>query len=183
MEFEHSISAAIIRLRQALDDSPDNPCYIETLARRGYRLLPAVEWMGGRAADISADLKRDADSARSAAIAPGLDSAQQATEGAIIAPRPGARSRWPVVALCASMTVLVIAAGWTLLNRYRNQHLPTPRVVPFTGLSGLESLSAFYTRRQSVSVRFERRPRGCVAHLREADRCGDAVAAHQQHEI
>jgi len=143
VEFEHSISAAINRLRQALDDSADNPCYIETLARRGYRLLPAVEWMAGRAADISADLKRDADSARSAAIAPGLDSAQQATEGAIIAPRPGARSRWPVVALCASMTVLVIAAGWTLLNRYRNQHLPTPRVVPFTGLSGLESLSAF----------------------------------------
>src|SRR5215470_19033082 len=88
VEFEHSISAAMNRLRQALGDSADNPRYIETLARRGYRLLVSVEWAGGGAADIRAYLKRDADSARTAATAPGLDSAQQATEGAIIAPRP-----------------------------------------------------------------------------------------------
>ena len=47
VEFEHSISAAMNRLRQALGDSADNPRYIETLARRGYRLLVAVEWVGG----------------------------------------------------------------------------------------------------------------------------------------
>jgi len=46
VEFEHSISAAMNRLRQALGDSADNPRYIETLARRGYRLLVPVEWMG-----------------------------------------------------------------------------------------------------------------------------------------
>ena len=45
MEFEHSISAAVNRLRQALGDSAENPCYIETLARRGYRLLVPVEWV------------------------------------------------------------------------------------------------------------------------------------------
>ena len=44
VEFEHSISAAINRLRQALADSADNPKYIETLARRGYRWMVAVEW-------------------------------------------------------------------------------------------------------------------------------------------
>src|SRR5262249_59037882 len=33
------------RLRQALGDSADNPPYIETLARRGYRLLVPVEWV------------------------------------------------------------------------------------------------------------------------------------------
>src|SRR6516162_7146055 len=46
VEFEHSISAAMNRLRQALGDSADNPRYIETLARRGYRLLVPVEWVG-----------------------------------------------------------------------------------------------------------------------------------------
>ena len=46
VEFEHSISAAMNRLRQALGDSADNPRYIETLARRGYRLLVPVEWIG-----------------------------------------------------------------------------------------------------------------------------------------
>jgi len=34
------------RLRQALGDSADHPRYIETLARRGYRLLVQVEWVG-----------------------------------------------------------------------------------------------------------------------------------------
>jgi DNA-binding winged helix-turn-helix (wHTH) protein len=45
VEFEHSISAAMNRLRQALGDSADNPRYIETLARRGYRLMAPVEWV------------------------------------------------------------------------------------------------------------------------------------------
>src|SRR6516162_7845400 len=44
VEFEHSISAAMNRLRQALGDSGDNPRYIETLARRGYRWIVPVEW-------------------------------------------------------------------------------------------------------------------------------------------
>jgi DNA-binding winged helix-turn-helix (wHTH) protein len=37
VEFDHSINAAMKRLRQALGDSVENPRYIETLARRGYR--------------------------------------------------------------------------------------------------------------------------------------------------
>src|SRR5262250_211547 len=45
VEFEHSISAAMNRLCQALGDSADNPRFIETLARRGYRLLVPVEWV------------------------------------------------------------------------------------------------------------------------------------------
>jgi len=45
VEFEHSISAAMNRLRQALGDSGDKPRYIETLARRGYRWMVPVEWV------------------------------------------------------------------------------------------------------------------------------------------
>ncbi len=45
VEFDHSINAAIRNLRRALDDSADEPKYIETLARRGYRLMVAVEWV------------------------------------------------------------------------------------------------------------------------------------------
>jgi len=44
VEFEHSISAAMNRLRRALGDSPENPQFIETLAGRGYRLKAPVEW-------------------------------------------------------------------------------------------------------------------------------------------
>jgi len=43
VEFDHSINAAIKNLRRALGDSADDPKYIETLARRGYRLMvPAI---------------------------------------------------------------------------------------------------------------------------------------------
>ena len=43
VEFDHSIHTAIKKLRQALGDSADNPQYVETVARRGYRLKVAVE--------------------------------------------------------------------------------------------------------------------------------------------
>src|SRR6266576_1429286 len=43
VDFDRSINATIKTLRRALGDSADNPRYIETLARRGYRLMPSVE--------------------------------------------------------------------------------------------------------------------------------------------
>jgi DNA-binding winged helix-turn-helix (wHTH) protein len=42
VDFEHSLNAAVKRLRAALNDSHDKPRYIETLARRGYRLVAPV---------------------------------------------------------------------------------------------------------------------------------------------
>jgi len=43
VEFDHSINAAIKRLRQALGDTAETPRFIETLPRRGYRFLYPVE--------------------------------------------------------------------------------------------------------------------------------------------
>jgi DNA-binding winged helix-turn-helix (wHTH) protein len=45
VDFDHSINATIKMLRRALGDSADNPQYIGTLSRRGYRLLAAIEWL------------------------------------------------------------------------------------------------------------------------------------------
>jgi serine/threonine protein kinase len=45
VDFDHSINATIKALRRALGDSADNPRYIETLARRGYRFLVTTEWL------------------------------------------------------------------------------------------------------------------------------------------
>jgi hypothetical protein len=44
VEFENSINAAIMKLRLALGDSADQPRYVETLARRGYRWMSPVDW-------------------------------------------------------------------------------------------------------------------------------------------
>ncbi|MGB8732884.1 MAG: protein kinase [Candidatus Sulfotelmatobacter sp.] len=45
VDFDHSINAAMKTLRRALGDSADNPRYIETLARRGYRLMVMTEYL------------------------------------------------------------------------------------------------------------------------------------------
>jgi len=39
VDFDHSLNAAVKRLRDALDDSAENPRFIETLSRRGYRFI------------------------------------------------------------------------------------------------------------------------------------------------
>src|SRR5712671_2303852 len=43
VEFEHSINAAMNRLRAALGDSAEEPRFVETLPRRGYRFIFPVE--------------------------------------------------------------------------------------------------------------------------------------------
>jgi TolB-like protein/DNA-binding winged helix-turn-helix (wHTH) protein/Flp pilus assembly protein TadD len=42
VEFEHSLNAAVKRLREALGDSAENPKFVETLPRHGYRLIAPV---------------------------------------------------------------------------------------------------------------------------------------------
>ena len=44
VDFDHSLNTAVRKLREALDDSAENPRFIETLARRGYRFIAPVSW-------------------------------------------------------------------------------------------------------------------------------------------
>lgn len=43
VDFDHGLHSAIKRLRDALGDSADNPRFIETLSRRGYRFIAPVK--------------------------------------------------------------------------------------------------------------------------------------------
>jgi len=43
VDFEHSLATAIKKLREALGDSADNPRFVETLPRRGYRFIAPVD--------------------------------------------------------------------------------------------------------------------------------------------
>jgi DNA-binding winged helix-turn-helix (wHTH) protein/tetratricopeptide (TPR) repeat protein len=45
VDFDHSINVAVATIRRALGDSASQPLYIETVARRGYRLVVPVEWV------------------------------------------------------------------------------------------------------------------------------------------
>jgi len=43
VDFEHGLNAVVNRLREVLGDSPENPHFIETVPRRGYRWMLPVE--------------------------------------------------------------------------------------------------------------------------------------------
>jgi Tol biopolymer transport system component/DNA-binding winged helix-turn-helix (wHTH) protein len=44
VDFEHSVNTAVKKLRKALEDSVQNPKFIETVPKVGYRFLVPVEW-------------------------------------------------------------------------------------------------------------------------------------------
>jgi len=43
IDFDHGVAVALNKIREALSDSADNPRFIETLPRRGYRFIAPVE--------------------------------------------------------------------------------------------------------------------------------------------
>ncbi len=47
VDFDNSLNTAINKLREALGDSADNPRFIETLPRRGYRFIASVTGVDG----------------------------------------------------------------------------------------------------------------------------------------
>ncbi len=42
VDFDGSLNVILKRLRAALGDDPENPCFIETVPRRGYRFIAPV---------------------------------------------------------------------------------------------------------------------------------------------
>src|SRR4030095_5484025 len=44
VEFDHAVNTAIKKVREALDDDPENPRIIETLPRKGYRFIAPLQW-------------------------------------------------------------------------------------------------------------------------------------------
>ena len=127
VDFEHSLNAAVKRLRSALNDSANRPRYIETLARRGYRFVAPVS-------DLVAESDR-----KKAALVPG----ELPTRARVVF---RVRILWLVAV--ASLTVTGITVwGWRLLrNRPSAPAVPAVRslaVLPFENLSGDRSQEYF----------------------------------------
>ena len=57
VEFDHAVNTAIKKVREALDDDPENPRIIETLPRKGYRFIAPVEWVEDPAEEPSQALE------------------------------------------------------------------------------------------------------------------------------
>jgi DNA-binding winged helix-turn-helix (wHTH) protein/Tol biopolymer transport system component len=64
VDFDHGLNAAVKRLRDALGDSAENPRFVETLARRGYRFLTPVEFPAAGTATLQAPVTSNASKPR-----------------------------------------------------------------------------------------------------------------------
>ena len=54
VDFDHSLNVAIKKLREALRDDADNPRFIETKPRRGYRFIAPVQLIGAERPEVAA---------------------------------------------------------------------------------------------------------------------------------
>jgi Tol biopolymer transport system component/DNA-binding winged helix-turn-helix (wHTH) protein len=66
VDIEHNLNAAVNRIREALDDSAENPRFVETLPRRGYRFIAPVDGAAEKRAaaqSVSANATREIESA------------------------------------------------------------------------------------------------------------------------
>ena len=61
VEFDRGINAVINKLRRVMNDSAEEPKYIETVARRGYRLMAPVQWLESSSGD-GPPIEEDSDS-------------------------------------------------------------------------------------------------------------------------
>jgi cholera toxin transcriptional activator len=47
VDYDHSLNTAVNKVREALSDSADNPRFIQTIPRRGYRFIATIETTDG----------------------------------------------------------------------------------------------------------------------------------------
>ena len=77
VDFEQGISSAVMRLRDALQDSADNPIFIETIERRGYRWIAPIhpaEPLGGEAPELEKESAEAQPSPKAAPLTLGVSS-------------------------------------------------------------------------------------------------------------
>ena len=135
VDFDRSINATITTLRRALGDSADNPRYIGTLARRGYRLMPAIEYQesapGTAFGTDSEQIEHSAGemSGNTARVQERVEEKAQTQM----------KPRWWKSALALASVVILIGAGYLSWRHFRSAAPPRKimlAVLPFENLTG-----------------------------------------------
>ena len=135
VDFEHSLNAAVRRLRDALGDSAAAPRFIETLPRRGYRFIASVESNGS--APRGTDLPAAGDVPPGPAVMP--DGSTRSQGRGWWLPR-----RMPIlVAAVAGLFVVAVAMGARWITLWHRAP-PVIAVLPFGNLS-VEPESEYFT--------------------------------------
>jgi TolB-like protein/DNA-binding winged helix-turn-helix (wHTH) protein/cytochrome c-type biogenesis protein CcmH/NrfG len=129
VDFDRSINATIKALRRALGDSADSPRYIETLGRRGYRLMPATEYRESAPGTI---LEKDGEHHEQSAAVISENTARVERQ---------MRSPWWKTAVVLASVVILGGAGYTSWRHFRTINPPKSEkimlaVLPFENLTG-----------------------------------------------
>jgi len=138
VDFDHGLNAAVNRLREALGDSAENPRFIETLPKRGYRFIAPVT-ASAKPSGPSATAMPSVDIARGAVTVGGAPSvADSASPGRRGALQVSAASRW-VLLLATSALLSAIEIAFVYLRVIPTGHAGTSKmtlaVLPFQNLS------------------------------------------------
>lgn len=122
VNFDHSLGTAVNKVREALGDSAENPHYIETLAKRGYRFIAPVERL-----DLSDS------SGRSRTVVVRSESQTEAP----VAKR--ASSRW-IRSRIAVSAVGAIIVSLFVLRLWESAEAVKPRLLPFTQITSSDAI-------------------------------------------
>jgi DNA-binding winged helix-turn-helix (wHTH) protein len=136
VDFDHSLNAAIKKLRQALGDTADNPLFVETLARRGYRFIAQVDQTDRSSIPEEPALRVIAIDEARARLSANLREEEPSTKE---------KSRWKRrIGLAIALVLAVGAVAWFQFFRPGNKTAaPPPRVIPFTSFPGVETHPLF----------------------------------------
>jgi TolB-like protein/DNA-binding winged helix-turn-helix (wHTH) protein len=127
VDFDHSINATIKTLRRVLGDSADKPRYIETLARRGYRLMLPIEYLK-LAPESASEKDRERREPPVVEISENMAGVQ-----------PKKKSRRWKTAVAAVSAVILAGAGYISWRHFRSAAPPRKvmlAVLPFENLTG-----------------------------------------------
>ena len=132
VDFDLSLNSAVKKLRQALGDESDNPRFVETLYRRGYRFIAPVS-TAGREMQAPAASETIVGAAASAVVAPMQEPGNGAGSERTIpkwSGEPAARFG-KRLALITAGCVAVLLAGVVFEFMPR----PSPRILGFTQIT------------------------------------------------
>lgn len=141
VDFDHSLNIAINKIREALGDSAENPRFVETLPRHGYRFIAPVEGspVAGRRGDSSPPHAGGDTGATAITVGAGLAPAQRGRpQGAPLQKR--GRVLALAAAACLALAGLILAFNVgglreRLLRRPAPARIESIAVLPYVNLS------------------------------------------------
>jgi len=126
VDVDHNLNTAINKIREALGDSAENPRFVETLPRRGYRFIGPIT------PPVTTPEPRSAWPAT--AVPPPVQTHQPLASG-------GTKSR--MAALIFAVTTCVLFGVFAYLRWWQRPEFPSVTAVPFTALPGWAGRPAF----------------------------------------